>query len=118
MTDYSTKLLTEATIVGGVLLPIYAITHNFITILFPRMNDKTQDYTSVVISGGLFHLILEGIGGNDWYLDNGVAVLKRMEREKVEWTTNLNDPELCDGRCGWRDDGICSHYSMHSQIIL
>jgi len=112
--DYSTKLLTEAVVVGSALLPVYALTKNFITIIFPRMNGTTQEYTSVVISGGLFHLICEGSGLNDWYLDNGVAVLKRMEKEQVDWTITLNDPDLCDGNCGWTDGGLCSHYSFHA----
>jgi hypothetical protein len=114
--DYSRRLLTEAVVVGVGLLPIYALTHNFISVLFPRIKDTMmQDYLSVGISGGLFHLICEEGGINDWYLDNGVAVLKRMEKEKYDWTTSLNDPDLCDGSCGWRNDGMCSHYSMHAQ---
>ena len=113
--DYSSKLMTEAVVVGVALLPIYALTHNFITLIFPRMRDTTQDYISVAVSGGLFHLICEGSGVNDWYLDNGVAVLKRMEREQVDWTITLNDPELCSGSCSWKEGGLCSHYSFHAQ---
>ena len=79
------------------------------------MRDTTQDYISVAVSGGLFHLICEGSGVNDWYLDNGVAVLKRMEREQVDWTITLNDPELCSGSCSWKEGGLCSHYSFHAQ---
>jgi hypothetical protein len=113
--DYSSKLMTEAIVVGVALLPVYALAKNFITVIFPRMNSLTQEYTSVVISGSLFHLICEGSGVNDWYLDNGVAVLKRMEKEQVDWTVTLNDPALCDGSCGWIDNGLCSHFSFHSQ---
>lgn len=111
--EHNRKLLTEAFFVGAFLVPVFAFTHSVVTIAFPRMKDTTQDYLSVFISGGLFHLVAEGSGVNDWYLDNGVAVLKRLEKEKVEWTENINDPALCDGSCGWME-GICSHYSYHA----
>jgi hypothetical protein len=112
--DYSGKLMTEAVVVGVALLPVYVLTKKFITVALPRMSGVTQEYTSIVVCGGLFHLICEGSGVNDWYLDNGVAVLKRMEKEQVDWTESLNDPALCDGSCGWQDDGICSHFSFHT----
>ena len=107
--------MTEAVVVGGVLLPVYALTKNFIVALFPRMKESTREYMSVFLAGGFFHLMCEGSGVNDWYLDNGVAVLKRMEQETVDWTTTLEDPELCRGNCGWRSGGLCSHYSFHAQ---
>jgi hypothetical protein len=110
--ELNSKLLTEALFVGTFLVPTYALTHLFVSGLFPRMSDTTQDYVSVFFAGGLFHLLCEETGINQWYLDNGVATLKRQDAytDLGMW----NDDGLCDGRCGWRDDGVCSHYSLHS----
>lgn len=93
-------------------MPVYAFTHTLTGLLFPRMSALTQDYASVFLAGSLFHLICEETGINDWYLDNGVAMLKRTEKIAVAGMTA--DPALCDGRCGWRDDGLCSHYTYHA----
>lgn len=112
MDDLNSRLLTEAFVVGAGLVPIYAITHAFTGGLFPRMSPMTQDYFSVFLAGGAFHLLCEHTGINDWYLDNGVAVLKRGKLYTE--LGMLNDDGICDGRCGWRDDGLCSHYSYHA----
>lgn len=112
--EYNRRLATEAVIVGTALLPLYVLTKSVLSSILPRLADKTREYMSVVFSGSLFHVICEGTGINDWYLDNGVAVMKRMEKEKVDWTSTLNDPALCDGACGWREGGLCSHYSFHA----
>jgi hypothetical protein len=110
--ELRSRLLTEAFVVGAGLVPVYAITHAFTGGLFPRMSPMTQDYFSVFLAGSLFHLLCEHTGVNDWYIDNGVAVLKR---EKVDTDLAMwNDDALCDGRCGWADDGLCSHYSYHA----
>ncbi len=110
--ELRSRLLTEAFVVGAGLVPVYAITHAFTGGLFPRMSPMTQDYFSVFLAGGVFHLLCEQTGINDWYLDNGVAMLKR--NRFYEDTGMLNDDGLCDGRCGWRDDGMCSHYTYHA----
>jgi hypothetical protein len=115
MKDYSTQLLTEAVVVGTALMPVYFFTHSFVTALFPRTSDEVQDYLSLFISGSMFHLLCEVGGVNDWYLDNGVATLKRLEKEEIYEEENMNDPSLCDGRCGWETmGGLCSHYSFHA----
>jgi hypothetical protein len=112
MDDLRSRLLLEAFVVGAGLVPVYAITHAFTGAVFPRMSAMTQDYFSVFLAGGMFHLLCEETGVNDWYLDNGVAMLKR---EKVDTDLAMwNDDALCDGRCGWKDDGLCSHYSFHA----
>lgn len=112
MDELNSRLLTEAFVVGAGLVPVYAITHAFVSGLFPRMSDTTQDYFSVFLAGSVFHLVCEETGINDWYLDNGVAMLKRQQSYEIGGM--LDDPALCDGRCGWRDDGLCSHYSFHA----
>lgn len=112
MDETNSKLLTEAFTVGIGLVPVYAFTHAFTGMLFPRMSAMTQDYFSVFFAGGLFHVICEEFGINDWYIDNGVAMLKRTEKIRIQGETY--DPDLCDGRCGWRDNGMCSHYSYHA----
>ena len=113
MDDTKSKLLTEAFVVGAGLMPVYFITHSFLSVLLPRMSDNVVDYTSIFISGALFHLLAEETGINDWYLDNGVAVLKRQVMA-VEETGMGNDYSLCDGQCGWKElGGLCSHHSLH-----
>ena len=112
MNDTSSRLLTEAFVVGAGLVPVYFITHSFITRLLPGMTDEGQDYLSVFLSGSLFHILCEETGINDWYLDNGVAVLKREQAYQTQGM--MADPDLCDGRCGWSGDGLCSHYSLHT----
>lgn len=115
MKDYSTKLLLEAVVVGGTLMPVYFFTHSVVTSLLPRAGDDVQDYLSLFLSGALFHVLFEEAGFNDWYLDNGVATQKRLETEEVFAEENLNDPALCDGSCGWQSmGGLCSHYSFHA----
>ena len=112
MDDLRSRLLLEAFVVGAGLVPVYAITHAFTGAVFPRMSAMTQDYFSVFLAGGMFHLLCEETGVNDWYLDNGVAMMKRaqVDTDLAMW----NDDALCDGRCGWADDGLCSHYSYHA----
>lgn len=113
--DLRSKLLTEAFIVGAGLLPVYFLTHKIITAVLPRLSDEAQDYVSIFISGATFHLVAEGTGINDWYLENGHAYLKRLRDEETRAQVSAPD-DLCDGRCGWKAlGGLCSHYSLHQQ---
>jgi hypothetical protein len=113
--DLRSKLLTEAFLLGAGLLPIYIMTHKIVGLMLPRMSDETQDYLSIFLSGATFHLVAEGTGINDWYLENGHAYLKR--NRDAEFLAQETAPDdLCDGRCGWESmGGLCSHYSLHQQ---
>jgi len=107
----NSSLLTEAVVVGVGLVPVYALSSVWTRIMFKNMDTRTQDYVAVFFAGGMFHLICEGSGINEWYLVNGYAVHKRMKHEDVDWSGN--DHVLCQGQCGWKNDGMCAHQSYH-----
>jgi hypothetical protein len=73
--DRTGHLLTEAAIVGAALVPVYIATHAVTATL--GLSRMTHEYLAIFLAGGAFHLICEATGVNDWYLDNGVAALKR-----------------------------------------
>jgi hypothetical protein len=108
------SLFTEAVVVGLALLPTYFFTRAVVDAVLPRWSDTSQEYVAVFLSGGVFHVLCEETGINDWYLDNGVAVMKRLETHKVETLTD----DVCDGSCGWSATaGMCSHYSVHAMPL-
>jgi len=73
--DTNGQLLTEVVVVGATLVPMYIATHSATATL--GLSRMTHEYLAVFLAGSAFHLLFELTGLNDWYLDNGVAALKR-----------------------------------------
>jgi len=111
-----TQVYAEALFVGLASLPTYYLTRAFVSAIAPQLSEQSVEYVSVFLSGGLFHLICEETGINEWYIDNGAVVLKRQAKEQMAQEAGLTD-DLCDGSCGWNArDGLCSHYSIHAKV--
>ena len=65
-------LTKEAVSVGVLLVPVYAVVRESVRNI-QSVNSTTQEYTSVFLSGALFHILCEATGINEWYLTNGRA---------------------------------------------
>jgi len=61
--SYATQLATEAVVVGGMLIPMYLLTEQFIK----------NKMAALFVSGAAFHLLCEVTGLNKWYLTNGAS---------------------------------------------
>jgi len=59
-------LAKEATEVGALLVPLYAIVREA-TETF-EWEERSKDYLSVFLSGALFHILAEASGMNEWYI--------------------------------------------------
>lgn len=80
------ELAKEATEVGVLLLPVYAVIRETLNGLKFK-NERNKEYFSVVISGAVFHILAEASGMNEWYLSNSRANRHRLMR-------NINDQSL------------------------
>jgi len=80
------ELAKEATEVGVLLLPVYAVVREGLNGLKFK-NERNKEYFSVFISGALFHILAEATGVNEWYLSNSRANRRRISR-------NINDQSL------------------------
>jgi hypothetical protein len=87
-------LAKEATEVGALLVPVYAVVREALKGL--RFKDEVnKEYLSVFVAGALFHVVAEATGVNEWYLTHG-----RANRKWLSTTYNADKPSSsrCDGR--------------------
>lgn len=89
-------LAKEATEVGALLVPVYAIVREALNGMRFK-NASNKEYISVFISGALFHILAEATGMNEQYLTHGRANKKLLSRK--------HNAEPCR-RCG--ASGVCS----------
>jgi hypothetical protein len=71
------RFLIEVLVVSVGLGGLFAIVWEGLRRALPDLSPTAQVYSSVVLAGGLFHIVCEVSGVNRWYLDNGVAALTR-----------------------------------------
>jgi hypothetical protein len=73
------ELAKEATEVGALLVPLYAVVREAAETF--QWEERSKDYISVFVSGALFHILAEASGMNDWYLSHGHAQKNWLQRK-------------------------------------
>jgi hypothetical protein len=87
-------LTKEAVSVGVLLVPVYAVVRESVRNI-QSVNSTTQEYTSVFLSGALFHILCEATGINEWYLTNGRASKIKNGNKHVRRTRSCGDSRVC-----------------------
>ena len=87
-------LTKEAVSVGVFLVPVYAIVRESVRSM-QSSTPLTQEYTSVFLSGALFHILCEATGVNEWYLTNGRASKKARKSKDVRRPRSCGDRRVC-----------------------
>jgi hypothetical protein len=87
-------LTKEAVSVGVLLVPVYAVVRESVRNI-RSVNSTTQEYTSVFLSGALFHILCEATGINEWYLTNGRASKIKNGNKHVRRTRSCGDSRVC-----------------------
>jgi hypothetical protein len=89
------ELAKEATEVGVLLVPVYAIVREALNGLRFK-NERNKEYISVFIGGALFHILAEATGVNEWYLTNSRANKQSIERRlNGERVPHSSDGRVC-----------------------
>jgi hypothetical protein len=89
--EYMEEFAQEVVGVSLAVLPLYYITDQIANRIFPTMDDKTRTLLAVGFSAGLFHLISEQMGFNEWYVLNGVAS-KKVKKQKLRISDETYEP--------------------------
>ena len=87
-------LTKEAVSVGVLLVPVYAVVRESVRNI-RSVNSTTQEYTSVFLSGALFHILCEATGINEWYLTNGRASKIKNGNKHVRRSRSCGDSRVC-----------------------
>jgi hypothetical protein len=100
--QHAEELAQEAVAVGISLVPLYYFTAKVVDKFAPNLFPETRALVNVALSAGLFHIICEETGVNNWFLSNSVAARKSKRKWwKVSTTAAGQSIELCDGKkCG------------------
>jgi hypothetical protein len=126
--DYTAEMLTtdagvshledltlEAVAVGVSLVPVYMLTARLLDNWSKNWNPENRVLANVAIAGGLFHIICEETGVNNWFLTNSVASRKSKRKYwKVVQSPSGSDITLCSGdKCGANRAKGVSHEMFH-----
>jgi len=87
-------LTKEAVGVGVLLVPVYAVVRESVRNI-QSSSTLTQEYTSVFLSGALFHILCEATGVNEWYLTNGRASKIKKGNKHVRRVRTCGDSRVC-----------------------
>lgn len=91
------KLIEEALAVGVSLVPVMYITRQFVDKMFASWTVPSRDMLTIALGGGLFHIISEETGVNNWFLNNSVAAKKVNKKYyKVNTSHSGSDISLVD----------------------
>jgi hypothetical protein len=91
------KLIEEALAVGVSLVPVMYITRQFVDKMFASWSDPSRDILTIALGGGVFHIISEESGVNNWFLNNSVAARKVNKKYyKVNTSHSGSDISLVD----------------------
>ena len=126
--DYSTKMLTteagvshledlmfEAVAVGVSIVPVYMLTAKLLDNWSKNWNPENRVLVNVALAGGLYHIICEETGVNNWFLTNSVASKKSKKKVwKVTQSASGSEITLCDGNtCGANKCKGVAHEVFH-----
>ena len=124
---HSEQLLMEALAVGASMVPVYWLTAKLLEKTTSSWTPGSVVLLNVAVSAGLFHIISEETGVNNWFLTNSVAAKKdkkkfwRVPQYKVTESAAgsvvsevaPSDAASCKGQCGWRACSGLDHSSFH-----
>lgn len=88
------ELAKEATEVGALLVPVYAIVREALDGMRFK-NETNKEYISVFVSGALFHIIAEATGMNEYYLTHSRANKKWLRKNNAEPVHRSCDGRVC-----------------------
>lgn len=113
--SHAEDLTKEALAVGLSFLPVYWITDKVLMKFFPNWLPDTRKYVNVAVAGGLFHIISEETGVNNWFLTNSVAARKAHKKHYVVSQSPAGSSiEFCDGtECGHAKMKHVAHEVFH-----
>ena len=100
------KLIEEALAVGVSLVPVVYLTTQFVDKMFASWSLSSLGMLSIALGGGLFHIISEETGVNNWFLSNSVAARKvnkkyyKVNKSVSGSTVELVDPLAGETPCG------------------
>lgn len=99
------KLIEEALAVGVSLVPVMYVTRQFVDRMFSSWSNQSRDALTIALGGGLFHIISEETGVNNWFLSNSVAA-KKVNKKYYKVSTShagsdvsLVDPNITEPSC-------------------
>ena len=110
--NHSEELLKEAVAVGASIVPVYWLTSKALNRLTRNWAPETAILFNVAVSAGVFHVVCEEIGVNNWFLSNSVASKKARRKYKEKVRPTSTSPDACTGGCGWHK-GL-DHANFHS----
>lgn len=91
------KLIEEALAVGISLVPVIYVTQKFVDKMFSSWSEQSRGILTIALGGGLFHIISEETGVNNWFLNNSVAAKKVNKKYyKVNSSHSGSDISLVD----------------------
>jgi hypothetical protein len=123
--SHTEDLLKEIVFVGGSMVPVYWLVDKALASSTRLWNPQTATLFKVALSAGLFHVICEETGVNNWFLTNSVASKKQNKKfwkvnKSAAGTTvdiiNVKDltPATCKGNgCGYSRRSGISHDAYH-----
>lgn len=91
------KLIEEALAVGVSLVPVMYATRCFVDKMFSSWSEQSRSVLTIALGGGVFHIISEETGVNNWFLSNSVAARKVNKKYyKVDKSVSGSTVELVD----------------------
>ena len=120
--SHTEDLLKEALAIGATLTPIFWLTTKVSKNLVKNWASENQILFNVFVSAGVYHIICEETGVNNWFLSNSVSAKKS---KKKHWKVNESPAgtnvslvaptaSTCSGGCGYKAGGGVDHESFHA----
>jgi hypothetical protein len=78
--NHSEELLKEAVAVGASLVPVYWLTSRALRRVTQNWSPENAILVNVAVCAGIFHVICEETGVNNWYLSNSIASKKAKKK--------------------------------------
>ena len=107
--SHTEDLIKEAVAVGATLVPVFWLTTKASKGLVQNWASENQLLFNVFVSAGLYHIICEETGINNWFLTNSVSAKKSKKKywkvsksasgTKVDLVKPSEDMVACKGDC-------------------